>query len=132
MRNLRLSSQAPISKVQTASTRRLMCCAGAPPAAPAERGAATSFFEALVINQAIGALIGQGYAPSQAERHLIAEGADAGISGTPSAYASWPGSMRGSRSSGVASVRLGTQPVRDDVSRPPLISQSSSSRRTRR
>jgi hypothetical protein len=48
--------------------------------APAERGAATSLFEALVINQAIGALIGQGYTPEQAERHLTAEGADAGIS----------------------------------------------------
>jgi hypothetical protein len=52
----------------------------ASPAAPAERGAATSFCEALVINQAVGALIGQGYAPSQAERYLIAEGADPGIS----------------------------------------------------
>ena len=52
----------------------------APPAAHAERVAATSFFEALVINQAVGALIGQVYAPSQAERHLIAEGADPGIS----------------------------------------------------
>ena len=38
----------------------------------------------------------------------------------------------GSRSSGVALIRLGVQPVRDEVSRPPLISQSSSSRRTRR
>jgi hypothetical protein len=47
---------------------------------PAERGAVTSLFEASVINQAIGALIGQGYTPEQAERHLIAEGADAGIS----------------------------------------------------
>ncbi|MDT5257047.1 MAG: hypothetical protein QOD10_2127, partial [Mycobacterium sp.] len=50
------------------------------PAAPAERGAATSLFEASVIDEAIGALIGQGYTPEQAERHLIAEGADAGIS----------------------------------------------------
>lgn len=48
--------------------------------APAERSAATSLFEASVINQAIGALIGQGYTPEQAERHLTAEGADAGIS----------------------------------------------------
>jgi len=47
---------------------------------PAERGAATSLFEASVINEAIGALIGQGYTPEQAERHLIAEGADASIS----------------------------------------------------
>ena len=47
---------------------------------PAERGAATSLFEASVINQAIGALIGRGYTPEQAERNLIAEGADAGIS----------------------------------------------------
>ena len=48
--------------------------------APAERGAATSLFQAWVINQAIGALIGQGYTPEQAEGHLTAEGADAGIS----------------------------------------------------
>jgi hypothetical protein len=48
--------------------------------APAERGAATSLFEASVINQAIGALIGQGYTPEQAERHLTAQSADAGIS----------------------------------------------------
>jgi hypothetical protein len=47
---------------------------------PAERGAATSLFEASVINQAIGALIGQGYTVEQAERHLKAEGSDAGIS----------------------------------------------------
>ena len=47
--------------------------------APAERGAATSLFEASVINQAIGALIGQGYTPEQAEQHLTAESADAGI-----------------------------------------------------
>jgi hypothetical protein len=33
-----------------------------------------------VIDQAIGALIGQGYTPEQAERHLTAESADAGIS----------------------------------------------------
>jgi hypothetical protein len=33
-----------------------------------------------VINQAIGALIGQGYTPEQAERHLTAQSADAGIS----------------------------------------------------
>jgi hypothetical protein len=49
-------------------------------AAPAGRRAATSLFEASVINQAIGALIGRGYTPEQAERNLIAEGADAGIS----------------------------------------------------
>ncbi len=48
--------------------------------APAERSAATSLFEASVINQAIGALIGQGYTPEQAERHLTAEGAAAGLS----------------------------------------------------
>jgi hypothetical protein len=47
---------------------------------PAERGAATSLFEASVINQAIGALIGRGYTPEQAERHLTAEGAAAGLS----------------------------------------------------
>jgi len=33
-----------------------------------------------VINQAIGALVGQGCTSEQAERHLRAEGADAGIS----------------------------------------------------
>ena len=33
-----------------------------------------------MINQAVGALIGQGYTLEQAERHLTAEGADAGIS----------------------------------------------------
>jgi hypothetical protein len=48
--------------------------------AAAERGAATSLFQVSVINQAIGALIGQGCTPEQAERHLTAEGADAGIS----------------------------------------------------
>lgn len=48
--------------------------------ATAERGAATSLFTAWVINQAIGALIGQGFTPERAERHLTAEGADAGIS----------------------------------------------------
>jgi hypothetical protein len=48
--------------------------------APAEWDAATSLFEATVINQAIGALIGQGHTPEQAKRHLTAEGADAGIS----------------------------------------------------
>jgi hypothetical protein len=47
--------------------------------ASTERGAATSLFEASVINQAIGALIGQGYTPEQAEQHLTAESADAGI-----------------------------------------------------
>jgi hypothetical protein len=48
--------------------------------APAERGDTTSLFEVSVINQAIGALIGQGYTLERAERHLTAEGADAGIS----------------------------------------------------
>ena len=47
---------------------------------PAEWRAATSLFEPSVINQAIGALIGRGYTLKQAERHLTAEGADAGIS----------------------------------------------------
>lgn len=47
---------------------------------PAEKGAVTSLSETSVINQAIGALIGQGHTPEQAERHLTAEGADAGIS----------------------------------------------------
>jgi hypothetical protein len=46
----------------------------------AEWVAATSIFEASVINQAIGALIAQGYTPEQAKRRLTAEGADAGIS----------------------------------------------------
>jgi hypothetical protein len=48
--------------------------------ASAERATAASLFEESVINQAIGALIGEGYTPEQAERHLTAEGADAGIS----------------------------------------------------
>jgi hypothetical protein len=47
---------------------------------PAERCSATGLFEASVINQAVGALIAQGCTPEQAERHLTAEGADAGIS----------------------------------------------------
>ncbi len=47
---------------------------------PVERCSTTSLFEVSVINQAIGALIGQGYTPEQAERHLTAEGAAAGIS----------------------------------------------------
>ena len=49
-------------------------------AAAGERGTATILFEASVVNQAIGVLIGQGYPPEQAEWHLTAEGADAGIS----------------------------------------------------
>ncbi len=48
--------------------------------ATAERGAPASLFEVSVINQAIGALIGQGYTPEQADQHLTAEGAGAGIS----------------------------------------------------
>ncbi len=48
--------------------------------AHAERGAATSLFEASVINQAMGALIGQGHTPEQAERHLTAESAKPGSS----------------------------------------------------
>jgi hypothetical protein len=48
--------------------------------APAERGAAPNLLEVSVINQAIGALIGQGYTPEQAERHLTAESAAGGIS----------------------------------------------------
>ena len=71
---------APISKVQTASTPTVNVLRGRATCRPAERGAATSFFEALVINQAIGALIGRGYTPEQSERNLIGEGADAGIS----------------------------------------------------
>lgn len=47
--------------------------------APADRYTATSLVEASVINQAIGALIGQGYTPEQAERHLTAECADTGL-----------------------------------------------------
>jgi len=46
---------------------------------PAEKCTVTSLSETSVINQAIGVLIGQGYTPEQAERHL-AKGADAGIS----------------------------------------------------
>jgi len=45
----------------------------------AEWISATSLSEASVINQAIGALIGQGYTPEHAERHLAAQGAAAGI-----------------------------------------------------
>ncbi len=48
--------------------------------ATAEQGSAPNLFEMSIINQAIGALIGQGYTPEQAERHLTAEGAHAGIS----------------------------------------------------
>lgn len=47
---------------------------------PTERGPATNLLEVSVINQAIGALIGRGYTPVQAERYLTAEGAAAGIS----------------------------------------------------
>jgi hypothetical protein len=46
----------------------------------AERFSATELFEFSVVNQAIGALIGRGHTPEQAERHLTAEAADAGIS----------------------------------------------------
>lgn len=46
----------------------------------AEQCSATNLFEDSVINQAIGALIGQGYTPEQAERHLTVEGAAAGVS----------------------------------------------------
>ena len=46
---------------------------------PAERGSATSLSEASIINQAVGALIGQGCTPERAEWHLTAEGAVAGI-----------------------------------------------------
>jgi len=47
---------------------------------PDEHDSAPGLFETSVINQAIGALIGQGYPPEQAERHLTAQGAAAGIS----------------------------------------------------
>jgi hypothetical protein len=47
---------------------------------PAEQCSATGLFEASVINQAVGALIGRGCTPEQAERHLTAEGAGAGVS----------------------------------------------------
>jgi hypothetical protein len=47
---------------------------------PAGTGATTRLSETSVINQAIGALIGRGYTPEQAVRHLTAEGAKAGIS----------------------------------------------------
>lgn len=46
----------------------------------AEWRAVTSLFEASVINQAIGALIGRGYTPEQATRHLTATADGAGIS----------------------------------------------------
>ncbi|CQD19303.1 ANTAR domain-containing protein [Mycobacterium europaeum] len=46
----------------------------------AEQCSATNLFESSIINQAIGALIGQGYTPEQAERHLTSEGAAAGLS----------------------------------------------------
>jgi hypothetical protein len=46
---------------------------------PAAKCTVTGLSETSVINQAIGVLIGQGYTPEQAERHL-AKGADAGIS----------------------------------------------------
>ncbi|MGA7052803.1 MAG: hypothetical protein WBZ37_16315 [Mycobacterium sp.] len=45
---------------------------------PVASGSAISLFEASVINQAIGVLIGQGYTPEQAERHLTAESAGTG------------------------------------------------------
>jgi hypothetical protein len=48
--------------------------------AAAERGPVTSLSELSVINQAVGALIGQGHTPEQAERHLTAESVVAGIS----------------------------------------------------
>jgi hypothetical protein len=48
--------------------------------AAAEQGSAANLFEVSVINQAIGALIGRGYTPEQARRHLTAESAAAGIS----------------------------------------------------
>lgn len=48
-----------------------------PPTSPGDR---TRLSEASVVNQAIGALIGQGYSPTQAEVRLNSVGADAGIS----------------------------------------------------
>ena len=47
---------------------------------PAEQACATNFFEMSITNQAIGALIDQGYPPEQAERHLTVHSVDAGIS----------------------------------------------------
>ena len=47
---------------------------------PAGIGTGTNLFEASVINQAIGVLIGQGYTPRQAERHLHEQAAGASIS----------------------------------------------------
>jgi len=47
---------------------------------PAEQACALNLFEVSVINQAMGALIDQGYTPEQAERHLTVESVDAGIS----------------------------------------------------
>lgn len=47
---------------------------------PAEQAYATDLFEVSIINQAVGALIDQGYTPEQAERHLEVESAAAGIS----------------------------------------------------
>jgi hypothetical protein len=46
---------------------------------PAGIGTGTKLFEASVINQAIGALIAQGYTPQQADGQLDAQAADAGI-----------------------------------------------------
>ena len=47
---------------------------------PAEQACATDLFEVSITNQAVGALIDQGYTPEQAERHLEIESAEAGIS----------------------------------------------------
>jgi hypothetical protein len=43
-------------------------------------GTGTNLFEASVVNQAIGVLIGQGYTPGQADGQLAAQAANAGIS----------------------------------------------------
>ena len=99
---------------------------------PAEQGAATSFFEASIINLAVEPSSARATRPSKPSGTSSLRVPTPVSVDTPSACASWPGPMRGSRSSGVVSVRLGTQPVRDEVSRPPLISKSNSSRRTRR
>jgi hypothetical protein len=47
---------------------------------PAEQACATNFFEASIINQAVGVLIDRGYTPEQAERHLEVESIGTGIS----------------------------------------------------
>ncbi len=79
-----------------------------------KRGAATSLFEVSVINQAMGALIGQGYTPEQAERHLTAESAKPGSSRYAVSLRILAGLTARSPLLRVASSGLGTQLVRDE------------------